>query len=70
MKKKIGNFVLCWIGWWFFSSAAVSLTKAAYCYAMSKALTPTSFAGAPALFMSAICSLFLTIWWFLVVVKR
>ncbi len=70
MKKKIGNFILCWISWWLFGSAAVSLTRAAYTYATGVVLAGSSFQAGQALFVNTVCSLFLTIWWFLVIKRR
>lgn len=67
--KRIKNFVLCWLGWWLFSSAIVTLSRAVYTYATGNQVVQLGFDVPQAMFVATVVSLFLTIWWFLVIKK-
>jgi len=68
--KKIGNFLLCWLGWWLFCLSVVSVPKMAYYYATNRYFEGVGFAGPTALFASIAHAFFLTLWWLLVIKRR
>ena len=63
---KFKNFLLCWLGWFFFSSASVTLSRAVYTYATGSTVVHSGFNMPQAMFVAIVTSLFLAIWWSLV----